>query len=72
MLPPNRAHIDTEKRNPRTRNLHTRSVAELVEIIAAEDRDVVAAQLRRTSGTSGGVQPSFFMLANRSRRWFSY
>ena len=46
MLPPNRAHIDTEKRNPRTRNLHTRSAAELVEIIAAEDRDVVAAVKR--------------------------
>lgn len=46
MLPPNRAHIDTEKRNPRTRNLHTRTVAELVEIIAAEDRDVVAAVKR--------------------------
>lgn len=45
-MPPNRAHIDTEKRNPRTRDLHTRSTAELVEIITAEDRDVVAAVKR--------------------------
>ncbi len=47
--PPDRAHIDTEKRNPRTRALHTRSVEELVEVISNEDRDVVAA-IKRARG----------------------
>ena len=45
-MPPNRANVDTEKRNPRTRALHTRSAADLVEIISNEDRDVVAALKR--------------------------
>lgn len=62
MLPPNRAHIDTEKRNPRTRGLHTRSAAELVEIMAAEDRDVVAAVKRagdRLTKFIEGAEPGF-------------
>jgi N-acetylmuramic acid 6-phosphate etherase len=38
--PQDRSHIDTEKRNPRSRGLHKRTTAELVEIISDEDRHV--------------------------------
>jgi N-acetylmuramic acid 6-phosphate etherase len=45
-LPPDRADIGTEKRNPRTNNLHTLSVEQLVETIHREDRDVFTALKR--------------------------
>lgn len=36
--PPDRSHISTEKRNPRTMDLHTLSVQECVETMCREDR----------------------------------
>jgi N-acetylmuramic acid 6-phosphate etherase len=42
-LPPDRAHILTEQRNPRTMDLHTLSVADLVERFNQEDRAVLEA-----------------------------
>lgn len=45
-LPPDRAFVSTEKRNPRTANLHRASVAECVEAINREDRDVALALKR--------------------------
>ncbi|MBC7772304.1 MAG: N-acetylmuramic acid 6-phosphate etherase [Pyrinomonadaceae bacterium] len=41
--PPDRSRILTEQRNPRSANLHTMSVEECVALIAAEDRQVIAA-----------------------------
>jgi N-acetylmuramic acid 6-phosphate etherase len=41
--PPDRSHILTEQRNPRSMNLHTLSAAECVALIQEIDRDVVAA-----------------------------
>lgn len=38
--PPDRSHILTEQRNPRSMDLHTRSVAECVRLITQEDRAV--------------------------------
>lgn len=43
---PDRSTIGTEKRNPRTMDLHTQSVAELVQTINREDRDVALALKR--------------------------
>lgn len=43
---PDRSHIDTEKRNPRSRTLHTMSVAEVAELINGEDRNAVQALKR--------------------------
>jgi len=43
---PDRSAIGTEKRNPRTMDLHTQSVAELVQTINREDRDVALALKR--------------------------
>ena len=45
-LPPDRAHLTTEQRNPRTMDLHRLSVAECVKRLQEEDRTVPAA-LRR-------------------------
>jgi N-acetylmuramic acid 6-phosphate etherase len=45
-LPPDRAHIDTEKRNPRTQHLHTLDTPALVELIQGEDRQVLLALKR--------------------------
>src|SRR5262245_50336724 len=44
--PADRAHIATEKRNPRTKTLHKMSVEECVGIINLEDRDVFTALKR--------------------------
>lgn len=41
--PPDRSHIVTEQRNPRTMNLHTLSVSECVSLIGQEDRAVLVA-----------------------------
>jgi N-acetylmuramic acid 6-phosphate etherase len=38
--PPDRSHISTEKRNPRTMHLHTLSAREIVALIHQEDREV--------------------------------
>jgi N-acetylmuramic acid 6-phosphate etherase len=43
---PNRSHVATEKRNPRTMHLHTLSARELVEVIHQEDREVLHAMKR--------------------------
>lgn len=43
---PDRSQIGTEKRNPRTMDLHTQSVADLVQTINREDRDVALALKR--------------------------
>lgn len=42
-FPPDRAHIQTEQRNPRTLDLHTLSIAQLVERFNQEDRAVLDA-----------------------------
>jgi N-acetylmuramic acid 6-phosphate etherase len=42
-LPPDRSHVLTEQRNPRSLDLHRRSVAQCVELIQDEDRAVLAA-----------------------------
>ncbi|MBY0111699.1 MAG: N-acetylmuramic acid 6-phosphate etherase [Phycisphaerales bacterium] len=42
-LPPNRSHILTEQRNPRTGRLHELTAGECVRLIAAEDRAVLDA-----------------------------
>ncbi len=44
--PPDRSHIDTEKRNPRTQHLHELTSAKLVELIQHEDRQVLLALKR--------------------------
>ncbi len=43
---PDRSHIDTEKRNPRSRTLHSMGVSDIVELINSEDRHVVQALKR--------------------------
>ncbi|HYE61427.1 MAG TPA: N-acetylmuramic acid 6-phosphate etherase [Phycisphaerales bacterium] len=48
--PPDRSHISTEKRNPRTMHLHTLSTREIVELIHQEDREVLHA-LKRAGKT---------------------
>ncbi|MBN8596530.1 MAG: N-acetylmuramic acid 6-phosphate etherase [Planctomycetes bacterium] len=42
-LPPDRSHVLTEQRNPRTMDLHALSVAQCVQVIQQEDRAVIAA-----------------------------
>lgn len=42
-LPPDRSHVLTEQRNPRTMDLHALSVAQCVQLIQQEDRAVLAA-----------------------------
>ncbi len=44
--PPDRSHIATEKRNPRTMHLHTLSAREIVDLIHQEDREVQHAMKR--------------------------
>jgi N-acetylmuramic acid 6-phosphate etherase len=43
MLPPDRSHILTEQRNPRSAAIHTQSVAEIVRTIQEEDRTIADA-----------------------------
>jgi N-acetylmuramic acid 6-phosphate etherase len=42
-VPPDRSHVLTEQRNPRTMDLHSLSVAQCVQVIQQEDRAVIAA-----------------------------
>jgi N-acetylmuramic acid 6-phosphate etherase len=42
-LPPDRSHVLTEQRNPRSMDLHNRSVGKLVELFNREDRAVLDA-----------------------------
>lgn len=61
-LPVDRAHIETEKRNPRTMQLHTLNAAELVELIQHEDRQVQLALKRaqaRITAFIEAVEPGF-------------
>lgn len=61
-LPLDRSDISTEKRNPRTLDLHTLSAAELVERIAQEDRDAFAAVRRadhRITRFIEAIEPGF-------------
>lgn len=61
-LPPDRADISTEKRNPRTRGLHAASVEECVRLINQEDRDVAIALRRagpRLSKLIEAMEPGF-------------
>lgn len=60
--PPDRATIATEKRNPRTMNLHTLGVAEIVDVINGEDRDVALALKRagkRLTRLIEAIEPGF-------------
>lgn len=42
-VPPDRSHVLTEQRNPRTLDLHSLSVAQCVQVIQQEDRAVLSA-----------------------------
>jgi N-acetylmuramic acid 6-phosphate etherase len=60
--PPDRGGLSTEKRNPRTLDLHTRSVGDLVTIINREDRDVPLALKRagaRLTRLIEAMEPGF-------------
>lgn len=60
--PPDRSHIATERRNPRTMNLHTLDVEECVERITTEDRhafDAVKRARGRISRFIEAVEPGF-------------
>ncbi|MBX3376516.1 MAG: N-acetylmuramic acid 6-phosphate etherase [Phycisphaeraceae bacterium] len=60
--PPDRSHIATEQRNPRSMNLHALSIAECVRLIHEEDRAVLAAmEAARPALTSfiEAVEPRF-------------
>jgi N-acetylmuramic acid 6-phosphate etherase len=57
-----RSHIATEKRNPRTKHLHTLSVRECVDLINQEDREVHHAMKRAAKTISkfiGAAEPGF-------------
>lgn len=59
---PDRAHIATEKRNPRTMSLHAMSVGEIVTTINREDRDAVQALKRagpRLTRLIEAIEPRF-------------
>jgi N-acetylmuramic acid 6-phosphate etherase len=59
---PDRSHIDTEKRNSRSRAMHTMDVAGIVELINSEDRDVFQALKRarpRLTKFIEAVEPGF-------------
>jgi len=55
-LPPDRAHILTEQRNPRTMNLHELSVADCVRTINQEDRAVLDAVARAEPGITAFIE----------------
>jgi N-acetylmuramic acid 6-phosphate etherase len=55
-LPPDRAHISTERRNPRTMNLHALSVEECITRINLEDRHAFDAVKRATPRITAFVQ----------------
>ena len=55
-LPPDRAHISTERRNPRTMNLHALSVEECLTRINLEDRHAFDAVKRATPRITAFVE----------------
>jgi N-acetylmuramic acid 6-phosphate etherase len=60
--PPDRSHLLTEQRNPRSMNLHELSAAECVRLINAEDHEVLAAVERahaRVIAFIEAVEPGF-------------
>ncbi len=62
VTPPDRSHVSTEKRNPRTMNLHTLGVGEIIETINREDRDSVQALKRarpRLTRLIEAIEPRF-------------
>ncbi|GAB4384006.1 MAG: N-acetylmuramic acid 6-phosphate etherase [Phycisphaerales bacterium] len=54
--PPDRSHIHTEQRNPRSMALHTLSVAECVTLIAQEDRAVLVALERARAALTALIE----------------
>ncbi len=62
MLPADRSHLTTEKRNPRTMRLHEMSVEECVETFAREDRHAFDAVKRagpRIARLVAAIEPRF-------------
>ncbi len=60
--PPDRSHIATEQRNPRTMNLHALTVHECVAAIQQEDRAVMDAMAKAAEALSGFIaaaEPGF-------------
>ncbi len=60
--PPDRAHLLTEQRNPRSANLHAMSVAQCVAMIADEDRAIPTAVARAAPAITRfieAVEPGF-------------
>lgn len=67
---PDRSHVLTEQRNPRTMDLHRLSVAECVSVINREDERVIAAVRRAGPELTRfieGVEPRFARAANPGR-----
>jgi N-acetylmuramic acid 6-phosphate etherase len=61
-LPPDRAHILTEKRNPRTMNLHALSAADCVRTIQTEDQgafDAARAAAATVTAFIEAIEPGF-------------
>jgi len=61
-LPPDRSHIATERRNPRTMNLHALSVEECIDRINMEDRhafDAVKRARPRITRFVEAIEPGF-------------
>ena len=60
--PPDRSHLTTEKRNPRSTNLHALSAAECVALIHREDRhafDAVGRAEKRITAFIEAAEPGF-------------
>ncbi len=60
--PPDRAHVLTEQRNPRTMNLHTLGVRELVDTIQREDRAIADAMEKAATALAAyitAIEPGF-------------
>lgn len=61
-LPPDRSHVLTEQRNPRTMHLHSMSVAQCVQTIQQEDRAVLDALERAAPSLDAflsAIEPGF-------------
>lgn len=59
---PDRGHIATERRNPRTMHLHTLSAGDIVDLIQQEDREVLHAMKRAAKAIKNFVaaaEPGF-------------
>ncbi len=55
-LPPDRSHLQTEKRNPRTMDLHAQSVAQLVRTLRREDTAVYEAMAKAELAMTGLIE----------------